>query len=197
MSLSAFLKDYLYIPLGGNRRGKTRRYLNLLITMVLGGLWHGASWTFVLWGALHGAMLAMNHAWRAAFGVRQHGVAGRAACWALTFLGVCLAWVLFRADSLATAFEIYRAMIGLNGILPAGEARGSVLDSGVVGAVIVAATICLAFRNANELPDISLSTPSRTARWLMNPASAVLFACLFAACVVRLSAPSPFLYFQF
>src|SRR5258707_15298170 len=61
MTLSRFLRDYLYVPLGGNRRGEARRYVNLLVTMVLGGLWHGAAWTFVLWGGLHGIFLALNH----------------------------------------------------------------------------------------------------------------------------------------
>ena len=65
MTLSRFLRDYLYFPLGGNRHGRQRRYLNLLATMVLGGLWHGAGWTFVIWGALHGLYLVVNHAWRA------------------------------------------------------------------------------------------------------------------------------------
>src|SRR5205807_252727 len=64
MTLSFFLRDYLYIPLGGNRYGERRRYVNLFITMLLGGLWHGANWTFVLWGGLHGVFLAINHAWR-------------------------------------------------------------------------------------------------------------------------------------
>src|SRR6516225_9264244 len=65
ITLSRFLRDYLYIPLGGNRHGEFRRYVNLLTTMLLGGLWHGANWTFVIWGAIHGAGLAINHAWRA------------------------------------------------------------------------------------------------------------------------------------
>src|SRR3979409_2385556 len=63
MTLSAFLRDYLYIPLGGNRHGRVLRYVNLMITMLLGGLWHGAAWTFVAWGALHGAYLFLNHGW--------------------------------------------------------------------------------------------------------------------------------------
>src|SRR5690606_424877 len=82
MTLSRFLRDYLYIPLGGNRRGPARRYVNLLVTMLLGGLWHGAGWTFVAWGALHGVYLVVNHAWialraRLGFG-RRYGAAGRA-----------------------------------------------------------------------------------------------------------------------
>ena len=66
MTLSRFLRDYLYIPLGGNRHGPARRYVNLIVTMLLGGLWHGAGWTFVLWGALHGVYLVVNHLWREA-----------------------------------------------------------------------------------------------------------------------------------
>jgi D-alanyl-lipoteichoic acid acyltransferase DltB (MBOAT superfamily) len=65
ITLSRFLRDYLYIPLGGNRRGPLRRYLNLAVVMLLGGLWHGANWTFVIWGGVHGLMLAVNHGWRA------------------------------------------------------------------------------------------------------------------------------------
>src|SRR5471032_1107650 len=73
MTLSRFLRDYLYIPLGGNRKGNMRRYVNLLATMVLGGLWHGANWTFLIWGALHGAFLTVNHLWRARFGLSDDG----------------------------------------------------------------------------------------------------------------------------
>jgi alginate O-acetyltransferase complex protein AlgI len=106
ITLSRFLRDYLYIPLGGNRRGPVRRYVNLGIVMLLGGLWHGANWTFVVWGAVHGLMLALNHAWRAipfsnsfVFKTRP---AERIATFT-TFVAVTLAWVPFRADSLADA----------------------------------------------------------------------------------------------
>src|SRR5580692_8312514 len=104
MTLSQFLRDYLYIPLGGNRRGRVLRYVNLMITMMLGGLWHGAAWTFVIWGALHGIYLCINHAW-ANYGpsipqrlARPAGVLA----FVLTFLAVVVAWVFFRADSLAS-----------------------------------------------------------------------------------------------
>src|SRR6201992_1247161 len=116
ISLSAFLRDYLYIPLGGNRRGRTRRYLNLFITMLLGGLWHGAAWTFVLWGALHGIYLMINHLWNAK--VRRDRKPGRIAHvlgWALTMLAVMVAWVVFRAESMHAATLIYKGMLGLNG----------------------------------------------------------------------------------
>ena len=106
ITLSRFLRDYLYIPLGGNRRGPVRRYLNLGIVMVLGGFWHGANWTFVVWGGLHGLMLGVNHAWRALAISRslalKKGLAQRVAV-AMTFVAVTLAWIPFRSDTLADA----------------------------------------------------------------------------------------------
>src|SRR6266705_5160565 len=105
MTLSQFLRDYLYIPLGGNRHGRVLRYVNLMITMLLGGLWHGAAWTFVAWGALHGAYLCINHAWNnygPAVAPRFARLANIAA-FILTFLSVVVAWVFFRADSLSSA----------------------------------------------------------------------------------------------
>jgi len=119
MSLSRFLRDYLYIPLGGNRKGETMRFVNLMITMLLGGLWHGAAWTFVLWGGLHGLFLIINHGWvkiKKRLGYEgKGGRAGRFFSGALTFLAVTVAWVFFRADSAATAFRIIGSMSGQNG----------------------------------------------------------------------------------
>jgi D-alanyl-lipoteichoic acid acyltransferase DltB (MBOAT superfamily) len=119
MTLSAFLRDYLYVPLGGNRKGRTRRYVNLMVTMVLGGLWHGAGWTFVAWGALHGAYLMINHGWRVL--LERLGLRGEHAGWrfvgaALTFAAVVVGWVVFRADSLDSAGRLLAGMAGLNGI---------------------------------------------------------------------------------
>jgi D-alanyl-lipoteichoic acid acyltransferase DltB (MBOAT superfamily) len=126
MTLSRFLRDYLYIPLGGNRKGKVRRYFNLFVTMLLGGLWHGAGWTFVIWGALHGVYLMINHAWHAlrrAVGQDpnqplswpMHLLSGL-----LTFLAVVVAWVVFRAENISQAVALLKSMAGLNGIaLPA------------------------------------------------------------------------------
>jgi alginate O-acetyltransferase complex protein AlgI len=117
ISLSTFLRDYLYIPLGGSRHGRYRRYLNLWITMVLGGLWHGASWTFVLWGAAHGSYLMINHAWRHLVGEDHvYGPMARVGCWAATFLAVCFAWVLFRAPDAASAWSVYKGMLAINGV---------------------------------------------------------------------------------
>ncbi|MBI3506443.1 MAG: MBOAT family protein [Proteobacteria bacterium] len=117
MTLSAFLRDYLYIPLGGNRRGPVRRYGALLATMVLGGLWHGANWTFVAWGALHGVLLAAAHLWgaariRAGWRRADPGAVGVAA----TFLVVTMAWVPFRAAGWASVVTLYAAMADFAGL---------------------------------------------------------------------------------
>jgi D-alanyl-lipoteichoic acid acyltransferase DltB (MBOAT superfamily) len=119
MTLSTFLRDYLYIPLGGNRRGAVRRAANLMATMLLGGLWHGAGWTFVCWGGLHGAYLLVNHGWRALkrrSGWGDGGAPGRLAAGALTFVAVVTGLVVFRAEKLADARAIVAGMAGLNGV---------------------------------------------------------------------------------
>ena len=136
MTLSRFLRDYLYFPLGGNRRGKIRRYLNLMATMLLGGLWHGAGWTFVIWGGLHGLYLVINNAWqalrkklgqnpKAPLSKPMHSLAVL-----ITFLAVVAAWVVFKANSLGAAIAILKAMAGMNGfILP----EVWLLDWGIFG----------------------------------------------------------------
>src|SRR6202049_3128279 len=112
MTLSQFLRDYLYIPLGGNRHGRTLRYVNLMITMLLGGLWHGAAWTFAAWGALHGVYLCINHAWTnygPAVAPRFERLTSIVA-FILTFLSVVIAWVFFRADNMASALYVLSKM---------------------------------------------------------------------------------------
>lgn len=120
MTLSRFLRDYLYIPIGGNRNGRGRRYRNMLITMVLGGLWHGAGWTFIVWGALHGFYLIVNHFWRWLWRSRERPAKPSwLRTWSarlLTFLVVVLAWVFFRAENMDTALQMLRSMMGLNGL---------------------------------------------------------------------------------
>jgi alginate O-acetyltransferase complex protein AlgI len=112
ISLSTWLRDYLYIPLGGNKRGARRTYINLILTMLLGGLWHGANFTFLLWGAWHGTIMAIE---------RALGAKNRETVWPttialpLTFLFVVLGWVVFRAPDLTKAIEFYAGMVGLNG----------------------------------------------------------------------------------
>lgn len=106
MTLSRFLRDYLYIPLGGNRRGSARRYVNLLVTMLLGGFWHGANWTFLVWGGLHGIFLGLNHWWQKAGPFNIHPYAGRV----LTFLCVMVGWVFFRAADMHTALSMVKSL---------------------------------------------------------------------------------------
>ncbi|MGD9743380.1 MAG: MBOAT family protein [Dongiaceae bacterium] len=115
ITLSRFLRDYLYIPLGGNRRGRGRTYVNILATMLLGGIWHGAGWTFLLWGAMHGCFLVVHRLWREWRGAPanpRHAWPARL----LTFLCVTLAWVPFRAPDLGSMLEVYRGMFGFNGV---------------------------------------------------------------------------------
>ncbi len=109
ITLSRWLRDYLYIPLGGNRKGASRTMVNLFITFLLAGLWHGAGWTFVTWGALHGAALAGHRIWQAR-GWRMPAAAG----WFLTFLFVTVAWVFFRAPSMAQALRLLGGMVSLD-----------------------------------------------------------------------------------
>jgi D-alanyl-lipoteichoic acid acyltransferase DltB (MBOAT superfamily) len=111
ITLSHFLRDYLYLPLGGNQRGPVRRYANLWIVMLLGGLWHGAGWQFVVWGALHGFYLSVAHGWRAFSPYRLPA----AASLPLTFICVLIAWVFFRATDFGQAFDILLALSGANG----------------------------------------------------------------------------------
>lgn len=121
MTLSRFLRDYVYIPLGGNRKGELRRYLNLLLTMLIGGLWHGAGWTFIVWGAVHGAMLAVNHAWddfrswMASKGRRIPPLQSQISTF-ITFGAVLFAWVPFRASDIKTTLSFWRSMLFLDGI---------------------------------------------------------------------------------
>lgn len=209
MSLSAFLRDNVYIPLGGNRRGELRRNANVMATMLLGGLWHGAGWTFVLWGGMHGLFLTVNHAWRRLGLARRFGGTAPTTglAWALTFLSVTLAWVPFRADSLHSAGRIYRGVFGLNGmglpeplgaLLPAlgqlfGESTAAAIVGGgtVTGMLEAVVMLGLALAIVLCLPNLQRMTPAwRT--WCLVPSFALALQRVAAS-----SAPSPFLYFQF
>ena len=126
ITLSRFLRDYLYFALGGNRKGSIRRYINLFLTMLLGGIWHGAGWTFIIWGMLHGAYLMINHAWRK---IRYDilkcsnniNLFELTTAKILTMFAVSISWVYFRADSISGANHLVLTMLGFNGIsLPSG-----------------------------------------------------------------------------
>src|SRR5581483_4068982 len=123
MTLSRWLRDYLYIPLGGNRRGRLTTYRNLMLTFVLGGLWHGAAWTFVVWGAIHGGVLAFEH-WRHEERIAR-GLPEVEDTWQrraidrfVTFQIVCLAWVFFRADSFSNAAAVLGRLFHWGGGAP-------------------------------------------------------------------------------
>jgi alginate O-acetyltransferase complex protein AlgI len=143
MTLSRFLRDYLYIPLGGSRHGAVRRYINLFVTMLLGGLWHGAGWTYVVWGGLHGLYLTINHAWHGlsrAYGrdPERPSRAGRLVGRAITFLAVVVGWVFFRSESVDGALRLLKTMSGFDGIVLRGGLEtllptGSIAVLGRVG----------------------------------------------------------------
>src|SRR5207245_2761452 len=148
-----FLRDYLYIPLGGNRLGKARRYANLLATMLIGGLWHGASWTFVVWGGLHGLYLVIAHLWTERFPSKP-GRLRRAAGWLLTFFAVVIAWVLFRAKTFAGAGLMLRSMAGLEG------ARWAV-DAEALGYLVVGMAIVLLLPDTPDVFARAVRVPER------------------------------------
>ncbi|MBT2300595.1 MBOAT family protein [Variovorax paradoxus] len=204
ISLSTFLRDYLYVPLGGNRKGEARRYLNLFLTMLLGGLWHGAAWTFVIWGALHGAFLMINHLWNAK--VQRSATpsrVGRVAGWLLTFLCVMIAWVVFRAESVATALEIYKGMLGMHGMPPSafGEFAVPYRKPEFFQTLLLGLFICLALPPTIALErwvpgPIALAGRPRSMR-MVTALIAAFVVVLFGMCVSQLGVYSPFLYFQF
>ncbi|HEY1935986.1 MAG TPA: MBOAT family protein [Acetobacteraceae bacterium] len=223
MTLSRFLRDYLYIPLGGNRRGKARRYVNLMITMVLGGFWHGAAWTFLAWGALHGAYLMINHGWIAVsehagrIAAFRNSPAGRAFGWTLTFLAVVAAWVFFRATSFHAGFVMLSAMLGAHGVeVPAAvayhfpwlarlgiQAGGSGTEFVDTWLWIIALTaIALAAPNTQEIFTRShptLEHPLR-ARWIVwhdNAAWAIAVGAVAFLGILSITRTSVFLYWQF
>jgi D-alanyl-lipoteichoic acid acyltransferase DltB (MBOAT superfamily) len=209
ITLSRFLRDYLYFALGGNRHGRVRRYVNLIVIMLLGGLWHGANWTFVIWGALHGIYLAINHAWRA---VRAQltgvsAVPGRLERWsgrALTFIAVVVGWVFFRAADVDSAFAVLKAMSGMNGIV-----TGSVAIASREGLALAAMLLLVAWLapNTQELTGYvgpagahaSGESAPRTGQivWRPNERWAMAVGGVFGIAVLSLSRVSEFLYFQF
>jgi D-alanyl-lipoteichoic acid acyltransferase DltB (MBOAT superfamily) len=207
MTLSRFLRDYLYIPLGGNRSGPARRYGNLIITMLLGGLWHGAGWTFLVWGALHGFYLMVNHGWRA-LGFSRFGgnAATRLAGWALTFVSVVVAWVFFRAPDVGTAFNIVAAMFGLHGFTPT-----AALPPGEISLLAMLAILAFCFPNVREImahEEIVIAAVRRGAeaiapfpivplRWRPTVVWATASFALLVTSLLEMTHVSQFLYFQF
>lgn len=203
ISLSRFLRTYVYIGLGGNRHGPVRRYANLMITMALGGLWHGASWTFVLWGVLHGLYLCINHLWTSLAG-RRTGPVERFGGWALTMLAVVVAWVLFRAESLSAALSMLASMAGHP---PAGATPGF-LFAREFGWLAVAAGVLVVTRLPSVLdiaryPQATPGLPIEhdgiaPVRWRVSPwTAATALGAVAALAFARLPDPGVFLYFNF
>jgi alginate O-acetyltransferase complex protein AlgI len=190
ISLSTWLRDYLYIPLGGNRRGPVRTYINLVLTMVLGGIWHGANWTFVIWGAWHGGLMAIERY----LGSKnaKGSVYPALLAWPLTMLFVVLGWVMFRAPDVHTALVFYAGMFGGNGWALSDAALWQVQQ-------FLLATLVLAGLLAVGVPHWRARVGGHTVRyapdWWLDRALPILFVLA----VFKLSAQSysPFLYFQF
>ncbi len=186
MTLSRWLRDYLYIPLGGNRKGTARTYVNLMATMLLGGLWHGAAWTFVVWGGLHGAALGVSH-FR-----RDHGLADQTpsgfALWRkriLTFHFVCLAWIFFRADSFGTAWDV------ITRLFTAWGQASPLVSSGVVLAIVAGLA-------GQYLP--ARVPQAIMARFSLLPVAGQVVVLAFALMVSHAMGPegvAPFIYFRF
>jgi D-alanyl-lipoteichoic acid acyltransferase DltB (MBOAT superfamily) len=211
MTLSRFLRDYLYIPLGGNRRGPVRQQVNLMTTMLLGGLWHGAGWTFVVWGGLHGLLLVVHRLWsqvRPQLPVLPAALRWPAAAsaWALTFFSVVVCWVFFRAEDFGAALAMLRGMAGAHGALlpdqllalapPLGtlvQGAGKVpylADGTVMGAVEMFVMITLGMLLVLAAPAMS-ELRNRTRYLLVVPCAAL------ALQRVLYGSASEFLYFQF
>jgi len=205
ISLSSWLRDYLYIALGGNRKGKARTYLNLMLVMLIGGLWHGSAWTFVLWGAWHGGLLAFER-WtglgrdrkddRRPGGLRLPRALGIAG----TSLAVLAGWVLFRATSGLAALRMFGGMLGLHGLgmSPAMRWQMSGLAVAVLGFAIAAAYAGPYLTARWEAGRRGTGAPSLAARWLSARAW-VLVLPLFLLGVLKILADSyaPFLYAKF
>ncbi|GAA0775559.1 MBOAT family protein [Roseibium denhamense] len=219
ITLSHFLRDYLYIPLGGNRSGPIRRYANLMITMLLGGLWHGASWTFVFWGGLHGAYLAINHGWDA---LSKNGYVpnilprpvGNLLSRGITLLAVVVAWVFFRAESFNGASNIIHGMTGFSTVYEPKLWESALSGTLQVWAMMVAlAAIVFLLPNAIEFtekynPVLGLkklvaqrrSEGFLPVRWQPTTGWALGVSVLFGLALIqtyRLAEMTEFIYFNF
>jgi D-alanyl-lipoteichoic acid acyltransferase DltB (MBOAT superfamily) len=223
ITLSLFLRDYLYIPLGGSRKGEFRRNVNLLLVMVIGGFWHGAGWTFGFWGLWHGLALLANHAWMKTKVSRMiAGIPGKVFSWSLTFLTVVIGWTFFRAQDLRGATSMLQSMFGLAGVeIPAAWlSRLSWLRSfGVTGrtdwmvfqsylqlleiAILFSAVLILPntlqIAAGSLTPSNQSSLPSSPSRWIWRPtfAWALISGLMLTLALLHLGRISEFLYFQF
>ncbi len=224
ITLSRFLRDYVYIPLGGNRHGAARRHLNLVLTMLLGGIWHGAGWTFVAWGALHGVYLLVNHGWNGivahAAGAGRHLALPTPVARGTTLLAVMVAWVFFASPGFGTALDILTGMTGMNGIGPRPPVVGALVDValgrariglegdtgfpallGTVGALCALALgwlLVLFTPNTQAIVDgAALPHHWRILRFRPTAAMAVIAGAAFILAVTLMADVKEFAYFQF
>ncbi|WP_159349345.1 MBOAT family O-acyltransferase [Roseomonas harenae] len=191
MTLSRFLRDYLYISLGGNRKGRFRTYLNLFLTMVIGGLWHGANWTFIIWGAWHGALLAAHRLWQQAGHRPMPWILGNA----LTMLAAVIGWVVFRAHDLGNAATMYGGMIGVNGAGLSDELAWQVTPDQWWTMLIAVVLVYLPLLGP-RLPVLrapELMGSYWRGLWVVGP----LLGFLLGVVLLYSRAAVPFLYFQF
>ncbi|BAW79448.1 membrane bound O-acyl transferase MBOAT family protein [Candidatus Nitrosoglobus terrae] len=204
MTLSAFLRDYLYISLGGNRRGELRRIINLMVTMLLGGLWHGASWTFVVWGGAHGLYLVMHHSVGNAFTRYLAFLVPRSfitlAAWLMTMFAVIVAWVFFRATDFTSASIILSAMFS---IVDADSFPKVLFNAGLstsrgVWLILVWSLIAVLPVNSNMLFDrlLKVCIQSQWIAWFSTGAATTMVIALIIINELRASI-SPFIYFSF
>ncbi len=206
ITLSNFLRDYLYIPLGGSRQGELRRYTNLITTMLLGGLWHGAGWQFILWGGLHGVYLSINHGWR-----KLKKPLPSLLAWTITFTAVIFSWVLFRAVNLNNGINIIQAMIGMKGIILPGEPQGKLAFLSGFGVELKSWTKLNYLPQVNNSKLLAIAALVGLTAWVkLLPNTQDLLKrmqpnCFWAVgvglsaslCLLSLNRVSEFLYFQF
>jgi D-alanyl-lipoteichoic acid acyltransferase DltB (MBOAT superfamily) len=221
MTLSTFLRDYLYVPLGGNRKGPIRRHANLMTTMLLGGLWHGAGWNFVLWGGVHGVYLVINHGWRKITATSSPSKIAHVASVLLTFTAVVIAWVPFRATNLDATLAMLSGMAGMNGISvsPGLAPLMGYLFGGMVSFDGLAPLAGLSNRDietwlpiglviiwflpntqqwlSNYFPAWDAVTSSSRLAWQPTRRHALFVGTLLSISLLSLTRVSEFLYFQF
>lgn len=185
ISLSTWLRDYLYIPLGGNRKGPTRTYVNLMAVMLLGGLWHGASWNFVIWGGIHGGMLGLERRLGEKHPLRRLPTAFGVA---VTFVIVCLSWVFFRAKTLGQALSYLGSLFGLAEVSAASDVVAGALHPEYYLAVFAASAVAVF-----GLPN----TWQLTERLTLPRVAFAMAAMVLATLMMWTQTINPFLYFQF
>ncbi len=202
ISLSRFLRNYLYIPLGGNRHGQLARYRNLMLTMLLGGLWHGANWTFVIWGGLHGLYLCLQHGWQSLVSKPSEPAGTMRVLFnrVLTFLVVMIAWCFFRADSVPAAINVLAGLGGFNGVAPVLDLAS--WDYWLVG---VSAFVAFLMPNTNEIilyfenryPNALASFSLWRLQWRPSLGWALITGMLLAISILGMDRPTDFIYAQF